>query len=61
MQEFIVFGKRGQAIVHAETLVRAIQSAMLAFGGVAHDWTCHRLSTYPAHLQTRLRTESTTI
>lgn len=61
MHQFIVFRRGHQFIVHAETLVRAIQSAMLHAGGVASDWTCHRLDTYPAHLQARLTLESTTL
>ena len=61
MRQYIVFRRGHQYIVHAETLVRAIQSAMLHAGGVASDWTCHRLDTYPLHLQARLTLESTTI
>ena len=58
MTQWIVFGKRGQVILHAETMVRAIQAAMLACGGVARDWNAHRFSTYPAHLQARRLRES---
>ena len=49
---------RDQLIVRAETLVRAIQTAMLQSGGAASEWRAHRLETYPAHLQARLLRES---
>ena len=58
MNQWIVFGKRGQVILHAETMVRAIQAAIVACGGFARDWNAHRFSTYPAHLQARLLRES---
>jgi len=61
MPQYIVFRPGAQLIVSAETMVRAIQSAMLHSGGLARDWTAHRLATYPAHLQTRLLRESTLI
>jgi hypothetical protein len=47
--------------VQAETLIRAIQSVLMRADGFARDWTAHDLSTYPAHLQARLRNESTII
>ncbi len=57
MKTFIVFrAGHGQFIVQAETLVRAIQSVLMRADGFAHD-----LSTYPQHLQARLRSESTII
>lgn len=58
MQQYIVFGSLGQCIVSAETWVRAIQAAIEALGGFAADWTAHRLSSYPAHLQARLIRDS---
>lgn len=58
MHQFIVFKPGAQFIVEAETMVRAIQSAILHSGGLARDWTAHRLSTYPQHLQIRLQRES---
>lgn len=61
MQQYIVFGALGQCVVSAETWVRAIQAAIEALGGFAADWTAHRLSTYPEHLQQRLLRESTII
>ncbi len=62
MKTYIVFrAGHGQFIVQAETLVRAIQSVLMRADGVARDWTAHDLSTYPAHLQARLRRESTII
>lgn len=61
LQTYIVFRRGAQLIVQAETLVRAVQSAILHSGGVARDWVAHRLDTYPEHLQSRLLRESTTI
>ena len=62
MKTYIVFRPgHGQYIVQAETLVRAVQSVLMRADGVARDWTAHDLSTYPAHLQARLRRESVTI
>lgn len=61
MTPFVVFGKRGQFLVNAESLVRAVQAAMLHAGGVASDWTAHKLSSYPFHLAARLSAESACI
>jgi hypothetical protein len=61
MQQYIVFGALGQCVVSAETWVRAVQAAIECVGGFAADWTAHRLSTYPAHLQARLVRESRAI
>ena len=58
MKQWIVFGRRGQVILQAETMVRAIQAAIVACGGFARDWNAHRLETYPQHLQARLLRES---
>jgi hypothetical protein len=62
MNTYIVFrAGHGQHIVRAETLVRAVQAVLLRADGFARDWTAHDLSTYPVHLQARLRSESTII
>jgi hypothetical protein len=62
MKTYIVFrAGHGQYVVQAETLVRAIQSVILRAHGVARDWIAHDLSTYPQHLQDRLRRESVAI
>lgn len=61
MTTYIVFRRKQQFIVQAETLVRAVQAALLHSGGVASEWNCHALSTYPDHLQTRLIKESPTL
>lgn len=59
MHQFVVFrAGYGQFVVTAETTVRAIQSVLLIADGFACDWICHRLNTYPAHLQARLLRES---
>lgn len=57
MKTYILFGRHGDYIATASTLVEAVQLAILARGGVARDWTAHALSTYPAHLQARLLRE----
>lgn len=57
MNTYILFGRHGDYIATAPTLVRAVQAAILARGGVARDWTAHDLSTYPAHLRARLLRE----
>jgi hypothetical protein len=62
MKTYIVFRPgHGQYIVQAETLVRAIQSVLIRADGFARDWIAHDLSTYPQHLQDRLRRESVAI
>ena len=62
MKTYIVFRRgHGQYIVQAETLVRAVQSVLMIADGFARDWIAHDLSTYPAHLQSRLMRESTII
>ncbi len=62
MKTYIVFRRsHGQYIVQAETLIRAIQSVLMIADGFARDWTAHDLSTYPAHLQSRLLRESSII
>lgn len=61
MRRYIVFRRGYQYIVHAESVVRAIQTAMLHGGGVADDWVCHQFSSYPQHLQARLTRESVTL
>lgn len=61
MRQYIVFRRGYQFIVNAESVVRAIQTAMLQAGGVASDWTCHQFSSYPQHLQARLTRESITL
>lgn len=61
MEQWIVWSptKKGpQSIVRAESLVRAVQSAISAHDGFAIDWRAHRLATYPKHLQDRLVRES---
>lgn len=57
MKTYILFGRHGDFLATASTLVDAVQLAILARGGVARDWTAHDLSTYPAHLQARLLRE----
>lgn len=60
MKQYIVFRARhGQYIVRAETAVRAVQAVLWIADGFACDWVCHRLETYPKHLQDRLLREST--
>ena len=54
MKTWIVFGRFGEHVTDAQTMVCAIQSAIAARGGFARDWTAHDLSTYPAHLRARL-------
>jgi hypothetical protein len=54
MKTWILFGRFGDYITDAPTMVGAIQSAIVARGGFARDWTAHDLSTYPAHLQARI-------
>jgi hypothetical protein len=55
---YIVFNRTGQYIVTTDSLVRAIQSVLMVTDTVAREWTCHRLDSYPAKLQTRLIAES---
>lgn len=57
MKTYILFGRHGDYIATAPTLVGAIQIAILDRGGVARDWTAHDLATYPAHLRARLLRE----
>jgi hypothetical protein len=57
MKTYILFGRHGDYIAAAPSIVAAIQSAILARGGVARDWTAHDLATYPAHLRARLLRE----
>ena len=61
MKTYVVFGKLGQYMVDAESLVRAVQTAMLHAGGFAKDWTAHVLASYPDHLQIRLLRETESI
>jgi len=62
MQTFIVFGKLGQYITTADSLIQAVQKVLLHTNkGFAKDWQAHDFSGYNPKLQSRLTKESETI
>jgi len=60
--KYIIAARRQQYIVNAETEFRAIQAVIAATDLRAGDITlCQIFNSYPAHMQARLLTTSTTL